>query len=145
MGTKKSNILTAIYIVLQRQPSDFKKYTFMCNRWKPNADLIFPKTLCGAKKFSYNQEYFKKYEWLVYSPMLDILFFKYCFFFPSNSGINPELATEGVNYWKSCISNLVKHLIKGSHALAKYKFIGFKLTTKAPKKKNNNQICQAKV
>ena len=56
----------ANYIALQRQPGDFEIYTFMCNIWKPNADLVFPKTLCGTKKFSCSQEWFKKYEWLVY-------------------------------------------------------------------------------
>ena len=46
--TKKSDILNAIYIALQIQPSYFKKCIFMCNRWKPSADFIFPKALCGA-------------------------------------------------------------------------------------------------
>ena len=46
----------ANYIALQRQPSDFEKYTFMCNIWKPNTYFVFPKTLCGAKKFSCNQK-----------------------------------------------------------------------------------------
>ena len=49
----------ANYIALQRQPSDFEKYTFICTIRKPNTDFVFPKTLCGAKKFSYNQEWFK--------------------------------------------------------------------------------------
>ena len=61
----------ANYIAHQRQPSNFEKYTFMCNIWKPNADFVFPKNkICRATKFSCNQEWFKKYEWLVYSPIL---------------------------------------------------------------------------
>ena len=127
----------ANYTPLQRQPSNFEKCTFMCNIWKPNADFVFPKTLCGAKKFSCNQKWFKKYEWLVYSSILDKVSCKYCSFFPSNSGINPTLATEGVNYWKSCTSKLAKHMIShvmDSHGLTKAKYIGFKCTTKAPKK-----------
>ena len=124
----------ANYIALQRQPSDFEKCTFMCNIWKPNADFVFPKTLRGAKKFSCNQEWFKKYEWLVYSPKLDKAFCKYCSFFPSNSGIDPKFATDGENYWKSCTFKLAKHMTKDSHGLAKTKHIGFKFTTKAPKK-----------
>ena len=117
----------------------------MCNIWKPNADFVFPKTLCGAKKFSCNQEWFKKYEWLVYWPILNIVFCKYCSFFPSNSGVNRKLATKDVNYWKSCTFRLAKHMIKGSHGLAKAKYIGFKFITKAPEKKVNNQMIQVEV
>ena len=62
------------------------------------------------------------------------MFCKYCCFFPSNSEINSKLATEGLNYWKSCTSKLAKHVIKDSQGLAKAKYIGFKATTKAPEK-----------
>ena len=77
--------------------------------------------------------------------MLHNAFCKYCSFLQSNQGINPKLATEGVNYWKSCISKLVNYLIKGSHGLAWDKFIGVKLITKALKKNDNNQMSQAEV
>ena len=130
----------ANYIALQSQPSDFEKCTSTCNIWKPNVDFFFPKIFGSCY-----QEWFKKYEWLVYSPILDKVFDKYCSFFPSNNGINPQLATEGVNYWKSCTSKLAKHMIKDSHGLAKYKYIGFKFITKAPPKKANNQMSQGEV
>ena len=78
------------------------------------------------------------YEGLVYSPELYKVFCKYCSFFPSNSGINPKIATDGVNYWKSCISKLAKYMTKESHGLAEAKYIGFEFTTKAPWKSWKN-------
>ena len=41
----------ANYIALQRQPGDFEIYTFLCNIWKPNADLVFQKLCVVPRSF----------------------------------------------------------------------------------------------
>lgn len=124
------------------------KNVFSCVTDGNLVQILFFQKLCVVRRnfpTTKNRSKKKKNEWLVSSPMFDNAFCKYCSFFPSNQEINPRLATKGVNYWKSCISKLVNHLIKGSHGLAWDKFIGVKLITKALKKNGNNQMSQAGV